>query len=91
MRVRRRYPLLVLTERFNNLYRGLSAAFVSYDDTPRSAETVVLLAGARARLEDARHAIWLERRQIMQTAAAKHLDTDGATHLSPVFTLNHER
>lgn len=81
----------MLTERFDSLLRSLSDAFVSYHDTPRSAETVVLLAGARARLDDARRAIWLERRRILQRVSPPGPRADSSTQVSPVFPLDRER
>jgi hypothetical protein len=81
----------VLTKRFDTLFTRLSDAFISYDDTPRSVETVVVLAAARARLEDARHAIWLERRHILQSVSPKRASAQPGTQVSPVFSLNHER
>ncbi|MGH8945567.1 MAG: hypothetical protein ACRDVL_05415 [Acidimicrobiia bacterium] len=81
----------MLTKRFEILFARLSDAFVRYDDTPRSAETVVVLAAARARLEDSRHAIRLERRHILQSVSPKRLSGQPGTKVSPVFSLNHER
>lgn len=80
----------MLTERFNTLFTGLAAAFIRYDNTPRTAESVILLARARADLEDARYAIRLERRHMLQALSPKPQLAD-ATRVSPVFSLNHER
>ena len=80
----------MLTKRFDTLFTRLSDAFISYDDTPRSVETV-MLGAARARLDDARHAIWLERRHILQSVSPKRASAQPGTQVSPVFSLNHER
>ncbi len=51
----------MLTARFESLFRRLVSVFLRYDDIPRSSETVVEIALARAVLEDARLAMASER------------------------------
>ena len=38
----------MLSERFESLFGGLVGAFITYDDTPRDPEHVVVLAAALA-------------------------------------------
>ena len=51
----------MLSERFEQLFRRLVAAFLRYDDTSRGSESVVSLAAARADLDDLRREIATER------------------------------
>lgn len=59
----------MLTARFHRLFRRLVSVFLRYDDIPRSSETVVEIAQARAVLEDARVAIAAERNVVARRAA----------------------
>ncbi len=59
----------MLTARFQRLFRRLVSVFLRYDDIPRSSETVVEIAQARAVLEDARVAIAAERNVVARRAA----------------------
>ena len=54
----------MLTERFEQLWLRLTGRWVAYQDTPRRADQVPELAEARARLDDARSAIRIERQVV---------------------------
>ena len=59
----------MLTARFERLFRRLVSVFLRYDDIPRSSETVVEIAQARAVLEDARVAMASERDLVARRSA----------------------
>ena len=83
----------MLSERFEQLLRGLIGAFIQYDDTPRNADTVIDLASARADLEDRRREIAHERDEVMGLGRSRTRDDywriESEIAMDTLFTIAH--
>ena len=83
----------MLSERFEQLLRGLIGAFIRYDDTPRTADRVVELAAARADLEDRRRDIARERDEVMGLGRSRtrddHWRIESEIAMDNLFTIAH--